>query len=226
MELRDYMSIRRAYNIVRQNVPTQKRLTFSEFAILCRLSLSGGSLRTSDIADYQGSLRPTTTHRTKHLASLGLIMREKGEVDRRNVVCKITDGGEKILGELCALTCDAITPGYALSRIQPERLYLYVDSMGTLPCLSGELVLLGLSMGESGTGSVSELVELLGLLQPTVSMSVSSLVEEGLVERPNEQVENIRVAPLRLTELGKAAADEITAQITQLVVRRKSRSKS
>ena len=222
MELRDYMSIRRAYNIDRQNVPTQKRLTFSEFAILCRLSLSGGSLRTSDIADYQGSLRPTTTHRTKHLASLGLIMREKGEVDRRNVVCKITDGGEKILGELCALTCDAITPGYALSRIQPERLYLYVDSMGTLPCLSGELVLLGLSMGESGTGSVSELVELL----PTVSMSVSSLVEEGLVERPNEQVENIRVAPLRLTELGKAAADEITAQITQLVVRRKSRSKS
>ena len=52
MELRDYLSVRRAYNIVRQQLPTKQRLTFSEFAILCRLRMSGGSLRTSDIAEY------------------------------------------------------------------------------------------------------------------------------------------------------------------------------
>ena len=72
MELREYLSIRRAYNLVRQESDASERLTSSEFAILCRLDVAGGSLRTSDIAEYQGSLRPTMTHRTKHLATLGL----------------------------------------------------------------------------------------------------------------------------------------------------------
>ena len=37
MELREYLAIRRAYSLVRQGMPTNERLTFVEFAILCRM---------------------------------------------------------------------------------------------------------------------------------------------------------------------------------------------
>ena len=80
MEVREYLAIRRAYNTIRQRCDADKRLTFSEFAIACRLSLSPEGLRTSDIAEYQGCLRPTMTHRTKHLADFPYPGRERPSV--------------------------------------------------------------------------------------------------------------------------------------------------
>ena len=91
MELREYMSIRRSYNLVRRSVPANRRLTFEEFAILCRLKVQDSSIKTSEIAEYQGALRPTITHRTSHLAKLGFIHREEGSSDHRNVVCTLTE---------------------------------------------------------------------------------------------------------------------------------------
>ena len=87
MDLREDMSVRRAYNVVRQKVESDKRLTFEEFAILCRLSMADTTLKTSAIAEYQSALRPTMTHRTNHLSGLGFIERGEGDTDRRNVVC-------------------------------------------------------------------------------------------------------------------------------------------
>ena len=87
LDLREYMSVRRAYNIVRQMVESSERLTFEEFAIISHLSNSGAPMRTSDIAEYQGSLRPTMTHRTNHLEELGLIERSEGEKDAPRSRC-------------------------------------------------------------------------------------------------------------------------------------------
>ena len=104
MDLKEFMSVRRAYNAVRQSVPSEGRLTFEEFAILCRLDFAGVPMKTSDIAEYQGALRPTMTHRTNHLAALGLIDRSEGENDRRNVVCSISEEGrseERRVGKEC-----------------------------------------------------------------------------------------------------------------------------
>ena len=100
MDLKEFMSVRRAYNAVRQSVPSEGRLTFEEFAILCRLDFTGAPMKTSDIAEYQGALRPTMTHRTNHLAGLGLIDRSEGENDRRNVVCSISEEGRQYAEEL------------------------------------------------------------------------------------------------------------------------------
>ena len=222
MELREYISIRRAYNLVRQESDAPKRLTFSEFAILCRLDVSGGSLRTSDIAEYQGSLRPTMTHRTKHLASLGLIERLKGDLDRRNVVCQVTDEGRECVHELCARTCAMIPTGQALSRVTADRMRRYVDAMGSINCMSGELILIGLLVYDEGSCSVTDLVGGLGLLQPTVSMSVSTLVDEGMLRRV--QVESApRSARVALTDKGLEVANEIAEQIEALIIRRKPR---
>lgn len=223
MDLREYMSVRRAYNSVRQMVPAAERLTFEEFAILCRLNEVDSPLKTSAIAEYQGALRPTMTHRTNHLAGLGLIDRAEGDVDRRNVVCSISDAGRERVAELSALTRAQIPTGKALSRTSPERIVKYADAMGALFCKAGDLVLLGLYVAEGESLTIMEIVEALGLLQPTVSMSVSALCDRGLAERSRES-EGSHTTSVSLTPEGVEAARELAEKIEALVVRRKVRA--
>lgn len=222
MELREYLSIRRAYNLVRQGMSAERRLTFVEFAILCRLSVLEHPLKTSEIAEYQGSLRPTMTHRTKHLAELGLMSRDKGNADRRNVVCSITEEGSAFVGEVSSLVCDVLRNGAILSRTASQRICRYVDAMGSVPCMSGDLVLLGIYSSPTGRATVSELVADLGLLQPTVSMSVSALEGEGMIVRQRDSEGSARSVDILLTDAGTERAEELVGAIKALVVKRKS----
>lgn len=223
MDLKEFMSVRRAYNIVRQMVDSKERLTFEEFAILCHLDVIGDEVKTSSIAEYQGALRPTMTHRTNHLAGLGLISRSEGSVDRRNVVCAISDEGRECVSRLSSLTRTQISAGRALSRTSPDRIRKYVDAMGALFCKAGDLVLLGIYASEAESLTIMQLVDALGLLQPTVSMSVSSLVERGLVSRSHD-VGGSHTTSVSLTPAGVEAVEALVAQIEQLVVRRRLRS--
>ncbi len=223
MELREYMSVRRAYNLVRQEAESSQRLTFEEFAILCRLDLLEAPLKTSEIADYQGALRPTMTHRTNHLASLGYIDRDEGTVDRRNIVCTISDDGSEFVRSLALRTRSKIPAGQPLARTSAERLCKYVDAMGSVYCTAGELVLLAL-YGEDEQCTVTHLVDKLGLLQPTVSMSVSALVEKGLVERVRNESGSTRSMFIVLTQAGLDVASRIANRVANLVVRRRPRS--
>ena len=222
MDLREYMSVRRAYNVVRQDTVPEERLTFEEFAILCRLDFAGAPMKTSDIAEYQGALRPTMTHRTNHLASLGLIERAEGEHDRRNVVCAISDAGRDRVERLSELTRAQIPSGRSLSRTSAERIRKYVDAMGSFFCKAGDLVLLGLLSSDGTALTIMQLVDLLGLLQPTVSMSVSSLAEGGYVTRTRSAGEG-RTSSVCLTPEGTEVARGLAESIEKIVVRRKMR---
>lgn len=224
MELREYMSIRRAYNLVRQKTDTARRLTFEEYAILCRLELSGVPIKTSEIADYQGALRPTMTHRTNHLASLGLIDRGEGIVDRRNIICSISEDGKQYVRVLSDLTRGKIPNGQPLARISADRLCKYVDAMGTVYCTAGELVLLSLYADDGQPSTVTGLVDRLGLLQPTVSMSVGSMVEKGLVERVRADKSSPRALDIELTAEGRERAKALAERVYGIVVRRRSRA--
>lgn len=223
LDLKEYMSVRRAYSIVRQAVASDERLTFEEFAIICHLRELGEPVKTSAIAEYQGALRPTMTHRTNHLEKLGLIERSEGTSDRRNVVCSVSEKGAERALELAGLTCDQIPNGHALSRTSPDRLVKYVDAMGGFFCKAGELVLLGLRSLEGESATIMRLVDTLGLLQPTVSMSVASLADRGLVERERSAA-GAHTTSVRLTHDGEQAADELVEKIEALVVRRKPRT--
>ena len=225
MELREYLSVRRAYNLVRQDEPSDVRLTFEEFSILCRLDMTDVPVKTSDISNYQGALRPTMTHRTNHLAMLGLIDRGEGVVDRRNIVCSISQKGRKHVNELCNRLCDHIPSGMALGRTSSDRIRRYVDAMGSVYVKAGDLVLLGLLVASDGTASITALVDTLGLLQPTVSMSVSNLVNMGLVSRDGSDA-GARTLALSLTDTGVAVAEEIVERISEVVVHRRPRQKA
>ncbi len=222
MDLKEFMSVRRAYNIVRQMVGAKERLTFEEFAIVCHLAAAPEPLKTSAIAEYQGALRPTMTHRTNHLEELGLIERSEGEKDRRNVVCSASDLGRSRILELAELTRAQIPTGRALSRTSAERILKYVDAMGSFFCKAGDLVLLGLYASDEEPLTIMQLVDALGLLQPTVSMSVASLAARGLVTRDHE-ASGSHTTSVSLTREGRAAAADVTARIEEIVVRRKAR---
>ena len=217
------MSVRRAYNAVRQAVPSEKRLTFEEYAILCRLDFAGEPMKTSAIAEYQGALRPTMTHRTNHLAGLGYIERSEGANDRRNVVCSISDAGRAYAQELSGMTRSNIPSGKALSRTSGDRIKKYVDAMGAYFCKAGDLVLLGIYAAEEEKLTIMQLVDALGLLQPTVSMSVSSLVDAGFVARERE-ASGAHTTVVSLTPAGTERASALADEISQIVVRRKARS--
>ena len=70
--------------------------------------------------------------------------------------------------------------------------------------------------------TIMQIVEALRLLQPTVSMSVSALVEDGMVERERRGA-GIHATTVSLTEKGEERARELSGNITKLVVRRKAR---
>jgi DNA-binding MarR family transcriptional regulator len=223
MDLNEYMSVRRAYNLVRQDQPSSVRLTFEEYAILCHLANIDGELKTSQIADYQGVLRPTTTHRTNHLSSLSLIDRHEGLEDRRNVCCSVSEKGRAEVARLSKALVSKIDPGQPLHRSTPERICMVVDAMGEVFCTAGDLVLLGLSRDPDAGKSISELVEMLGLLQPTVSMSVAALVEDELVSRGVNDG-STRMVRMGLTPAGNEAAEAMRERIEGLLVHRRSRS--
>lgn len=224
MELREYMSVRRAYNLVRQEADTSRRLTFEEFAILCRLDMANEPLKTSSIAEYQGALRPTMTHRTNHLAKLGYIDRGEGSVDRRNIVCTISEEGHACVQHLAELTRSKIPSGQPLARTSAERVCKYVDAMGSVYCTAGDLVVLALYSDSEVPCTITRLVERLGLLQPTVSMSVGTLEGRGLVRREQDGRSSARSSHIVLTENGMIAAQKLAASIDALIVRRRSRN--
>lgn len=219
MEIREYMSVRRAYNLVRRETPSETRLTFEEHAILCHLENLGCELKTSEIADYQNVLRPTMTHRTNHLAQLGYINRHEGTNDRRNVCCAISDSGIVAADEISTSICENIPSGHPLHRTSSDRMSTIVDSMGQMFCTAGDLVMLGLLQSDEGK-SISELVTELGLLQPTVSMSVSSLVDAGCVSRVHVS-EGSHASRIVLTPMGRSSVEPISRTIEDIVVRRR-----
>ena len=221
MDIGEYISARRAYNIVRQRILSEQRLTFEELSVLALLELSSRPLSTSEIAGWQHALRPTMTHRADRLAALGLIDRSQGSSDRRNVVCSITEAGIERLGELCGQIRHVLARGKVLARIDAERIKQYVRAMGQYYMRASDLVLLDLAVNRREGAPIALLVGSLGLLQPTVSMSVQALEDGGFVERVASGTKD---AKARLTDTGRLRAEELIVRIESLVVKRKARS--
>lgn len=220
MNQSEYVSIRRAYNLVRQNVEASDRLAFPELAILCHLMTQDSPQSTASIATYQHALRPTMTHRTKHLVSLGLVDRCKSDSDRRNVNCTITDAGRAFVEQVCEGIRLVLRQGDVLSRTTAQRIVHYADAMGTIQCGSSELVVIRINQRDDGC-TVGELAKDLGFLQPTMSMAIAKLERSGLVIRAaGETGHSTR---LSLTESGKQLAQELKTQIEAVVVRREGR---
>ena len=223
MDVKEYITVRRAYNIVRQKVPPAERLTFEELAVLALLSSSARPVPTSSIANWQHALRPTMTHRANHLAALGLIERGEGQTDRRNVVCAITERGEERLSELCSEIRQVLAHGKVLTRIDSTRIKQYLLAMGQYYVRASDLVLMSLALSPREGVPIALIVGALGLLQPTVSMSVQSLEERGLAKGDSPGAKAVKAC---LTDKGRMRAEDLIMCIEALVVKRRPRTSS
>jgi transcriptional regulator, MarR family len=96
--------------------------------------------------------------------------------------------------------------------------------MGALYCRAADMVLLAILDSPKDALSITEIVDALGLLQPTVSMSLTALAESGLVQRKHDDALSRRVTMVGLTPQGKTYIKEIVQQIEDIVVKRKSRT--
>lgn len=223
VDVKEYITIRRAYNIVRQKVLPAERLTFEELAVLALLSSSAKPVPTSSIANWQHALRPTMTHRANHLAALGLIERGEGQTDRRNVVCAITERGEERLSELCSEIRQVLAHGKVLTRIDSARIKQYLLAMGQYYVQASDLVLMSLALSSREGVPIALIVGALGLLQPTASMSVQSLEERGLAKR---DIPGAKAVKACLTDKGRMRAEDLIVCIEALVVKRRPRTSS
>ena len=153
------------------------------------------------------------THRTCHLADRGLLGRSEGKVDRRNVMCVLTQAGHAFLADSSEDMVRTLRRGSKLAQVDPPRFLAYVHTMGTSQISSLDLCLLGvmvLSEDDETGPTVVGLVNLLGLLQPTVSMSLKTLESRGLLRRGSDGV--------GLTDEGLCAAKDLSDAIGRLVV--------
>lgn len=227
MKVCEYLSVRRAYGLVRQTTPATGRVTFDELGILCHLANVNGPLRTSQIAEYQGVLRPTMTHRTGHLAELGFIERRPGERDRRNVYCHLSSTGLVAIRRMVADICRNIRTDMPLGRCTEERMQRVIDGAARESLSSADLVLMYLAFcaEETGTpGSVSGLVDELGLLQPTVSMAAASLKRSGYIERGEAAGQG--TLAITLTQSGRERAEALAAKVAEFRAARARTNKS
>lgn len=215
LRLSDYIAVRRAFNLVRQDEPREGRVTLEGLAILCLLDLAPGPLRTSDIASYQRSLRPTLSHRVRGLEALGYLVRTADADDRRSVLVALTPEGRAFVEHSCAACHEVLLQGDVLARVSPERLRSYLVAMGGAYLASADLVLLYLLMC-GGSSAPGEVRAGLGLLQPTASMALDSLDRKGLVGR--------RVGAISLTAAGRSAAEGVAAQVAGMRARRGHRA--
>lgn len=221
MELREYKSVRHAYNMVRQAQASDSRLTFSELSILSYLMHHPHGVKTSDISEYQSALRPTVTHRTKHLEKLGYICRDTNQFDKRSILCKITPLGKTVFLELVEETKNNIALGWPLSHVTAERLEQYIYSMGSFDIGACDLILVNLYLSDHHVSAIGDIVEQMGLLQPTVSMGLSTLEKDGLIERKHEN----HTYGIALTKKGLSRAADIEHHIQGCIVHRNKHHK-
>lgn len=229
MRLPEYLSVRRAYNVVRQETDARCRITFDELAILSHLLRCDEATTISAVADYQGVSRSNMTHRVSGLEDLGLIERLPGTHDRRNVLCQVTEAGRREAFSLAGRIRAAIRPGMPLSRTSADRILAYADAMGSLFCSGEGLVLLALYSRDFAPTRISDLVADTGMLQPTTSMAVAKLCQRELAVREFPETEALpssRQGKVVVTEAGKRRACELAEFVEDMTVPRAPRRTS
>lgn len=217
MDTRDFLVVRRAFNLVRNESPRSLRLTFEEFAMMCHLLLKRRPVGLSEIAREQNVQRPTLTRRANRLEGMELTVRMVSDADKRAIFCSPTIKGKKVMQSLAGKMQENIVDG-ACEGIAKRQLYSIVSIMSSMSCTAADLVLMSLLQEEANAMRVTRIVELTGLLQPTISMAVSLLEQSEYLRRGTEEDENVSPRMVLFTDEGKKRADGLVARVAALDV--------
>ena len=220
VEISQYLEIRRCFNGVRRQTPAASRIIFDEFAILCTLHDNKG-LSATQIAKEQGISCPTMTHRGNHLTELGYMTRSASTDDRRRLRCSLSRKGTSYVHRTAQSIVEGAPEDSSLKAMETSEVVALVAKMGTMPMSADALSLLCFAANDASSMPIMRIVEATALLQPTVSMAVLRLEENGAIERAENAGEGGR-RPMRrssgcvLTDKGRGMAQEIAARVSEL----------
>lgn len=224
MDVREFMSVRRAVNKVCLEMSVKDRLIFQEVALLCHLKNSPAEVSPSELARYEQALHPTMTHRLKRLKAMNLVESVDNPYDKRSQLYTLSDEGKTYLKKLLVEIESRIPLGDPLHTSGPARLAVNIDAMGRIPFSAEEAVLLAIYVANSNALTIMDVVYACALLQPTVSMAIQKLLETGKIERELVQSDSVRGAHLHITELGVQSVKELEREIEAIVVRRRRKA--
>lgn len=183
MNLNQYIEIRRTFNVLRKGTPAPSRIIFDEFAILCALHDHTG-LSASELAEMQRIPSPTMAHRGSHLAQLGYLSRSASAEDRRRMRCSLTRKGTSCVRGTCQAILDDCEEDESFSSLGVGDVVPIATKMGSVPMTADTMTLLCFVAAGTRSLTITSVVEMTELLQPTISMAVLRLEGSGCIERP------------------------------------------
>ena len=104
-------------------------LTTSQLKVVLLIFVSG-PLRMSDIARELGVSLATATGVVDRLVERGMLIREGDPKDRRVVLCRLSDEGEKLISGMWQLSRDQL--GEMMRAITPPQLMLVTEALQLL----------------------------------------------------------------------------------------------
>ena len=213
-----FLDIRKCYSVVRQRTASSSRIIFDEFAILCILQRDK-SLTASKLAALQGISCPTMTHRGNRLCDLGYMTRQSCAEDRRKLKCTITRRGNTFVNKTLQAIIDLAPAESELAGYDSARLADAVIRSASVPMAADSLVMLCFAHLEYAPMTVMHIVEVTGMLQPTVSMALMRLETDGLVDRgkgASGATATRKESGCVLTKAGIAASKQILETVQEL----------
>lgn len=210
-----FFEIHRQFNIERRALDPQRRIVFDDFSALALLKISV-PLSVGAIAKEQLIWPSTMSRRVSRLVEIGLVSLEQSHLDRRVNLGTLTPYGNELTVELCQAFLDNLIPGSSLDRLGLELadVVSIVARMGRVPMSASGLIAFCYGMRACPSMRVADIVNLTGLQQATVSMTLRSMEEQTMMEpilfggargdRPHCK------GGLRyITQCGQAYADEL-----------------
>ena len=172
-----FFEIHRQFNIERRALEPQRRIVFDDLSALALLKISA-PLSVGAIAEQQLIWPSTMSRRVSRLVEIGLVSLEQSRLDRRVNLSALTPYGDELTVGLCQAFLDNLIPGSSLDRLGLELadVVSIVARMGRVP------IAFCYGMRACPGMRVADIVNLTGLQQATVSMTLGRMEEQEMME--------------------------------------------
>ena len=178
-----FFEIHRQFNVERRALDPQRRIVFDDLSALALLKISA-PLSVGAIAEQQLIWPSTMSRRVSRLVEIGLVSLEQSHLDRRVNLSALTPYGDELTVGLCQAFLDNLIPGSSLDCLGLELadVVSIVARMGRVPMSASGLIAFCYGMRACPSMRVTDIVNLTGLQQATVSMTLRRMEEQEMME--------------------------------------------
>lgn len=217
-----YFELHRRFNEERQYLLPRFRIVFDELSLMAVLQQQT-CLSVSELAKAQLVGSPTESRRACRLEEAGFVALFHPPCDRRLTHCCLTPFGQTSLMAFMREFHRGFPRGSSFERACPETASLVpvVASMGRVPMPADNLILFCYVMRSCESMTVSDIVELTGLQEGTVSMALRRMEQDGTMQvvsssRSALSRPHCRLAQRNITHYGQRCGHELLRLVAEL----------